>query len=352
MAYQALANYRNPKISAHFVSNVDPVDIGDCLEVVNLEETLFIVASKSFTTTETLANANVARARLVAELGNDAVGHHFVALSTNHEAVEAFGISPDRTFGFWDWVGGRYSLGSAIGLSLMICIGPDNFGALLKGMENVDNHFLTQPLAKNVPVVMGLLSIWNTNFLEHPTQAVIPYSNRLARFPAYLQQLEMESNGKSVNLDGQELAEQSCPVVWGEPGTNGQHAFFQLLHQGTQIVPCDFIGHCKPQGDDTELHDNLMSNMFAQARSLAYGRTHDNPHRRFAGDRPTTTLLLDELSPFSLGQLIALYEHKTFTAGTILGVNSFDQFGVELGKEQAKQILPAFASDSAPNYDS
>jgi glucose-6-phosphate isomerase len=341
------------------VSNVDGADLD--LELRGLEpaRTLVVVASKTFTTLETMTNARSARSWLVDALGEDAVEHHFVALSTNLDAVNAFGIDLANTFGFWDWVGGRYSLDSAIGLSLMLGIGPDAFADLLAGFHLVDEHFRSAPLEANAPVLLGLLGVWYSNFWDAQTHAVLPYSQELARFPAYLQQLDMESNGKSVTREGDPVAWDTGPVVWGEPGTNGQHAFFQLLHQGTRLVPADLIGFSRPNHPHVHHHDLLMANLFAQAEALAFGRSADEvraagvdealvPHRTFAGNRPTTTILADRLTPSVLGQLVALYEHKVFTQGAIWEVNSFDQWGVELGKSLAESIIPEVQAVADP----
>jgi glucose-6-phosphate isomerase len=365
MAYRALAAHVQPGIDCRYVSNVDAADIARTLATVDPETTLFIVASKTFTTIETLTNARTARAWLVQTLGSeDAVARHFVALSTNQAGVAEFGIDTANMFGFWDWVGGRYSVGSAIGLSLMIAIGPAGFRAFLDGMRTVDEHLRDTPLADNVPVLLGLLGIWYRNFFHLPTYAVLPYSHDLARFPAYLQQLDMESNGKRVTLAGEPVDGDTGPIVWGEPGTNGQHAFYQLLHQGTTVVPVDLIGFLAPDVDlpaETAMahHDQLIANLIAQGRALAFGRTAEEvaaegvdpelvPHRTFPGNIPSTTILAPRLTPAVLGQLIALYEHKVFVQGTIWGINSFDQWGVELGKVLAKAITPHLADPDAP----
>jgi len=353
MAYQALRPHASADLTVRFVSNVDGEDVWQATHDLDPAETLFVVSSKTFTTLETLTNAATARTWLVDGLGGDtaAVARHFVAVSTNQDEVRAFGIEGEEPFAFWDWVGGRYSVDSAIGLSLMIAIGPAGFEDLLAGFRSVDHHLRSSRLDANVPVLMALLGIWYRNPFGMQTHAVLPYSHLLARFPAYLQQLEMESNGKSVDLDGRRLTHDSGPIVWGEPGTNGQHAFFQLLHQGTTIVPADFIGFARPAHDLGRHHDLLMANFFAQTEALAFGRTreavaasgvseHQVAHRVFEGNRPTTTILGEELTPFVLGQLIALYEHKVFVQGVIWGVNSFDQWGVELGKALADRIVP------------
>lgn len=350
MAYQALREFAPDDLTVRFVSNVDGHDIDRAVRDLDPERTLFIVASKTFTTVETLTNARTARAWLLDDLSDPAaVARHFVAVSTNAAEVERFGIDPANMFGFWDWVGGRYSLPSAIGLSLMIAVGPESFREMLAGARSMDDHFRTAPFARNLPALLGLLGIWYRNFWDAQTHAVLPYDQRLARLSAYLQQLDMESNGKSVDRDGTPVGVQTAPIVWGEPGTNGQHAFFQLLHQGTSLVPADFIGILEPGHGLAEHHDLVMANLFAQTEALAFGKTASEvaaegvaesqvPHRTFAGNRPTTTILLSRLTPYSLGQLIALYEHKVFTQGWIWGVNSFDQWGVELGKALATRI--------------
>jgi glucose-6-phosphate isomerase len=359
MAYEALRYYSRRDLSLRFVSNVDPADLREALRDAAPDETLFIVCSKTFTTQETLANAHAARAWCVAALGEDAVARHFVAVSTNAGGVREFGIDPDNMFGFWDWVGGRYSMDSAIGLSTMLAIGPEHFAAMLAGFHEMDVHFRTAPMARNLPVLLGLLAIWNTNFLGAATQAVLPYADYLKRFPAYLQQLAMESNGKSVTAGGVAVDYATCPVYWGEPGTNGQHSFYQLLHQGTRLVPCDFIGFCQPvsrDGGGTAVqHDLLMANLFAQGEALAFGR-HDPglpPHRRFDGNRPSSTILADRLTPHALGALVALYEHSVFVQGTVWDIDSFDQWGVELGKQLAKTTGAELAdADRALAHDS
>ena len=363
MAYDALAAYTDRDLTLKFVSNVDGADIDEALRGLDAEETLFIVCSKTFTTLETLTNARTAKEWLLAALGDPAaVGKHFVAVSTNAEEVSAFGIDTANMFGFWDWVGGRYSVDSAVGLSLLIAIGRDGFADLLAGFRAMDEHFRTAPLEQNLPVLMGLIGLWYNNFWGAETHAVLPYSQYLNRFPAYLQQLDMESNGKSVGLDGQPVKVQTGPIVWGQPGTNGQHAFFQLIHQGTKLVPCDFIGFLKPVKPVGDHHALLMANMFAQTEALALGKTLDEvlasgvdaavaPHRVFPGDRPTNTILAETLTPFVLGQLIALYEHKVFTQGTVWGINSFDQWGVELGKVLAGRIADDLAADDDADLD-
>lgn len=350
MAAEALEPFVHPRLRLHYVSNVDGADLHRTLRGLDPASTLFVVASKTFTTIETITNATEARAWLVEALGEEAVPDHFVAVSTNAEAVSAFGIDTDAMFGFWDWVGGRYSLASAIGLSLMIGIGSDAFGELLAGMHAVDEHFRTAPLEENLPVVLGMLGVWYAEVHGCDTKAVLPYAQRLARLPAYLQQLDMESNGKSVRLDGRAVATGTGPIVWGEPGTNGQHAFFQLLHQGTRIVPVDFIGVARADHPYQRHHDLLVANLFAQAEALAFGRENpDEPHRHFPGDRPSTMILLERLTPSTLGQLIALYEHIVFVQGAVWGINSFDQWGVELGKELANQLTPELTGHPEPD---
>ncbi len=350
MAYRALDAYRHDRIRCSFVSNVDGADIASVLADSVPASTLFVVASKTFGTIETLTNARTARAWLVGALGEDAVADHFVAVSTNAERVAEFGIDTANMFGFWDWVGGRYSVDSAIGLSLMISIGPERFREFLHGFHLVDEHFRTAPLAENAPVVMALLGVWSTNGLGFDTKAVLPYAEELGRFPAYLQQLDMESNGKSVRLDGSAVTGDTGPIVWGEPGTNGQHAFYQLLHQGTRIVPVDFIGFANPHHPYREHHDLLMSNLIAQSEALAFGRdaAPGEPYRQFDGNRPNTVILADRLTPSVLGQLIALYEHVVHVQGTIWDVNSYDQWGVELGKELANRITPELVGNATP----
>ncbi len=350
MAYRALAAYRHERLRCSFVSNVDGADIAAVLAGSDPASTLFIVASKTFGTIETLTNARTARSWLVDALGEAAVPDHFVAVSTNAERVAEFGIDTANMFGFWDWVGGRYSVDSAIGLSLMISIGPERFGEFLDGFHRVDEHFRTVPLAENAPVIMAMLGVWNSDVLGSATKAVLPYAEELGRFPAYLQQLDMESNGKSVRLDGSPVAGDTGPIVWGEPGTNGQHAFYQLLHQGTRIVPVDFIGFARPHHAFQEHHDLLMANLFAQSEALAFGRdaSADEPYRQFDGNRPNTVILAEQLTPSVLGQLIALYEHVVHVQGTIWGVNSYDQWGVELGKDLANLITPELTGDPRP----
>jgi glucose-6-phosphate isomerase len=365
MAYEALRPFSDRGLTVRFVSNVDGADIAEATRDLDPAETLVVVSSKTFTTLETLTNARTAREWLVAALGDDAVRSHFVAVSTNADQVAAFGIDPANMFGFWDWVGGRYSLDSAIGLSLMIAIGPDRFAELLAGFATMDTHFRTAPFERNLPVLMGLLGVWYGGFLGAETHAILPYSQYLARFPAYLQQLDMESNGKSVDLEGRPVRTPTGPVVWGTPGTNGQHAYYQLLHQGTRLIPADFLGFARPAEAVGDHHDLLMANFFAQTEALAFGKTAEEveaegvpaaqvPHRTFPGDRPTTTILAPALTPSVLGQLIALYEHKVLTQGTVWDVNSFDQWGVELGKALANRITPELtaAEDPEPAHDS
>ena len=348
MATRALHAFAHPRIRSSFVSNIDGADIAGVLDGSDPAATLFIVASKTFGTIETLTNARTARSWLVEALGEEAVADHFVAVSTNAEKVSAFGIDTANMFGFWDWVGGRYSVGSAIGLSLMIAIGPDAFREFLGGMRIVDEHFLGAPLESNAPAILGLIGVWNGNVLGYASKAVLPYANELARFPAYLQQLDMESNGKSVALDGTRVGHDTGPIVWGEPGTNGQHAFYQLLHQGTRIVPADFIGFAKPHHPYQEHHDLLVANLIAQSEAMAFGRSNvDEPYRNFEGNRPSTVILAERLTPSVLGQLIALYEHIVHVQGTIWGIDSYDQWGVELGKELANVITPELTGDTA-----
>ncbi len=360
MAYEALRFYADPLLTLRFVSNVDGTDLVEATRGLDAAETLFVVCSKTFTTLETLTNAHAARDWCVAQLGDaKAVAKHFVAVSTNAEGVQKFGIAAANMFGFWDWVGGRYSMDSAIGLSTLIAIGPENFRAMLGGFHAMDEHFRSAPIEKNMPALLGLLAIWNNDFLGAATLAVLPYEQYLKRLPAYLQQLTMESNGKHVRQDGQPVGVATAPVLWGEPGTNGQHSFYQLIHQGTRIVPCDFIGFCQPLNPLGRQHDLLMSNLFAQTEALAFGRTAAEvaaegtapelvPHRVFAGNRPTNTLLAARLTPAVLGALVALYEHSVFTQGTIWGIDSFDQWGVELGKTLALQTIPELESQSEP----
>ena len=358
MAYLALRHYSDRDLRCHFVSNVDPTDIAETLLGLDPATTLFIVASKTFTTQETMTNAAAARAWLVAALGDSAVANHFVAVSTNASAVAQFGIDPQNMFGFWDWVGGRYSMDSAIGLSTMIAIGVDDFRALLDGFHAMDTHFREAPASQNVPLLMGLLSVWNRNFLNIPTTAVLPYSQYLTRFPAYLQQLTMESNGKSVRSDGSAVDYETGGIFWGEPGTNGQHSFYQLLHQSTSTVACDVIVVAKTPNRLGEQQDMLVANALAQAAVLSRGRTADEvradgtaehlvAHKVMPGNRPTTVLMVDTLDPFTLGSLVALYEHSVFVQGAVWGVDSFDQWGVELGKKVAAGILDDLRAGTA-----
>jgi glucose-6-phosphate isomerase len=360
MAYEALRFYSERDMTFRFISNVDGTDFAEATRDLDPEETLFIICSKTFTTLETLANARNARTWLLNRLGNEkAVRNHFVAISTNAEEVSKFGIDTENMFEFWDWVGGRYSMDSAIGLSTMLAVGPENFRAMLSGFHEMDEHFRTAPFEQNLPVLMGLLTVWYTNFFNVDTTAVLPYDQYLKRFPAYLQQLTMESNGKHVTLDGANVDYQTSPIYWGEPGTNGQHSFYQLIHQGTKIVPCDFIGFCKTLNLVGSQHSMLMANFFAQTEALAFGKTEEEvkadgtlpwlaPHRVFEGNRPTNTLLAERLTPAVLGALIALYEHSVFTQGTIWNINPFDQWGVELGKALAKRTIPELESKDEP----
>ncbi|HEU5192795.1 MAG TPA: glucose-6-phosphate isomerase [Methylomirabilota bacterium] len=360
MAYEALRHWSARAMTFRFVSNVDGTDLVEATRDLDPAETLFIVASKTFTTLETMTNAASARAWLLQGLGDArAVAKHFVALSTNTGKVTEFGIDPTNMFEFWDWVGGRYSMDSAIGLSTMIAIGPEHFRAMLAGFHRMDEHFRTAPLARNLPVLLGLLTVWYTDFFGAETVAVLPYEQYLKRFPAYLQQLTMESNGKRVTLDGSVVTYPTGPVYWGEPGTNGQHSFYQLIHQGTRLIPCDFIAFARSQNPLGPHHDQLVANVFAQAEALAFGKTADEvraegtppalvPHRVFEGNRPSNVILGRELTPEALGTLVALYEHSVFTQGTIWGVNSFDQWGVELGKVLAQRIVPELESAAEP----
>ena len=361
MAYEALKHYSERSLTFRFISNVDGIDFVEAVRDLEPAETLFIISSKTFTTLETMTNAQSARDWLLAGLGGDvkAVARHFVAVSTNAEKVSAFGIDTANMFGFWDWVGGRYSMDSAIGLSTMLAVGPDNFRALLAGFHEMDEHFRTAPFEKNLPVLMGLLSVWNNDFLGAQTVAVLPYEQYLKRFPAYLQQLTMESNGKHVTLDGKKVNYQTGPVFWGEPGTNGQHSFYQLIHQGTRLIPCDFIAFGRALTPLGRHHDILLANVFAQAEALAFGKTTGEvkaegtpdalvPHRVFEGNRPSNVILADRLTPEVLGQLVALYEHSVFTQGVIWNIDSFDQWGVELGKVLAQRIVPELESEKEP----
>jgi glucose-6-phosphate isomerase len=360
MAYEALRHYSKRELTFRFVSNVDGTDFGEATRDLDPEETLFIVASKTFTTLETMTNAHTARDWALARLGSeDAIAKHFVAVSTNAEEVSRFGIDTENMFGFWEWVGGRYSMDSAIGLSTMVAIGPDRFHEMLAGFHAIDEHFREASLDHNLPVLMGLLAVWYGDFFGAQTTGVFPYDQYLHRFPAYLQQLTMESNGKHVTLEGARVDYDTGAIYWGEPGTNGQHSFYQLIHQGTRLIPCDFIGFIQSLNPLGEHHDLLISNVFAQAEALAFGKTADEvraegtpeevvPHRVMEGNRPTNTILVERLTPHSLGSLVALYEHSVFTQGVIWGIDSFDQWGVELGKALAKQIVPELRADAEP----
>ncbi|MGA2948932.1 MAG: glucose-6-phosphate isomerase [Candidatus Sulfotelmatobacter sp.] len=366
MAYEALKYYSQRHMTFRFVSNVDSTDFAEATRDLSADETLFIVSSKTFTTLETMTNAHTAREWALQALGDEkAIARHFVAVSTNTPEVKKFGIDTANMFQFWDWVGGRYSMDSAIGLSTMIAIGPDQFRAMLAGFHAMDEHFRTAPFDRNLPVLMGLLAVWYNNFFESQTIAVLPYEQYLKRFPAYLQQLTMESNGKHVTLDGARVQYQTGPIFWGEPGTNGQHSFYQLIHQGTKLIPCDFIGFCQALNPLGEHHDLLMSNVFAQAEALAFGKTPEEvraegtpdwlvPHRVFEGNRPSNAILAEQLTPETLGKLVALYEHSVFTQGTIWQIDSFDQWGVELGKVLANRIIPELDAADEPslNHDS
>ena len=361
MAYDALRTFTDRSMNFRFVANVDGAAFAEATHDLNAAETLFILSSKTFTTLETMTNAATARRWIVGELKSDAaVAKHFVAVSTNDAEVRKFGIDTANMFGFWDWVGGRYSMDSAIGLSTMIAIGPENYRALLAGFRAMDEHFCSAPLAKNLPVLMGLLTVWYNNFFGAQTVGIMPYSDNLGRFPAYLQQLQMESNGKHVDLEGRRVGVQTGPIIWGEPGTDGQHSFYQLIHQGTKLIPCDLIGFCHPLSPSKAHHDLLMSNVFAQAEALAFGKTPEElkaegspdfqtPFRVCEGNRPTNVILVDKLTPHALGALVALYEHNVFTQGTIWNIDSFDQWGVELGKVLAKRIIPELESQSEPD---
>ena len=367
MAYEALRHYTERGLTFRFVSNVDGIDLLEATRDLDPAETLFIVSSKTFTTLETMTNAQSARDWLLNGLGGDvkAVAKHFVAVSTNAEKVSAFGIDTANMFGFWDWVGGRYSMDSAIGLSTMLAIGPEHFRAMLQGFHEMDEHFRTAPFERNLPVLLGLLTVWYTDFFDAQTVAVLPYEQYLKRFPAYLQQLTMESNGKHVTLDGQLVDYDTGPIFWGEPGTNGQHSFYQLIHQGTRLIPCDFIAFAKALTPLGRHHDMLLANVFAQAEALAFGKTPEEvkaegtpdwlvPHRVFEGNRPSNVILAERLTPEMLGKLVALYEHSVFTQGAIWNINSFDQWGVELGKALAQRIVPELESATEPklNHDS
>ncbi len=364
MAYSALRHYSNRELTFRFVSNVDGTDFAEATRDLDPAETLFIVCSKTFTTLETMTNAGTARQWLLDGVGGHeaAIARHFVAVSTNLEAVAAFGIDPANAFGFWDWVGGRYSMDSAIGLSTMLAIGPDGFAKLLSGFHAMDEHFRAAPLAHNLPVVMGLLGLWYSDFFDAQTTAVLPYDQYLERFPAYLQQLTMESNGKSTRIDSSHVDVDTGPVYWGEPGTNGQHSFYQLIHQGTRLIPCDFICFASSLNPVGNHHDLLVANVFAQAEALAFGKTAEEvaaegtpawlvPHRTFAGNRPSNVLMAERLTPEVLGALVALYEHSVFVQGVIWSINSFDQWGVELGKVLAQRIVPELEAADEPELD-
>jgi glucose-6-phosphate isomerase len=361
MAYEALKHYSARAMTFRFVSNVDGTDFAEAVDDLDPSETLFIISSKTFTTLETMTNAHSARDWSLAGLGNDekSVTKHFVAVSTNAAEVAKFGIDTANMFGFWDWVGGRYSMDSAIGLSTMLAVGPANFRAMLDGFHQMDEHFRNTPLERNLPALMGLLAVWYNDFFGAQTVAVLPYEQYLKRFPAYLQQLTMESNGKHVMLDGSEVNFDTSPIYWGEPGTNGQHSFYQLIHQGTRLIPCDFIAFSKPLNSLGRHHDMLLANVFAQTEALAFGKTPEQvkaegtpdwlvPHRVFKGNRPSNTILAEQLTPETLGKLVALYEHSVFTQGTIWNINSFDQWGVELGKALAQRIIPELESQTEP----
>jgi len=367
MAYEALRHYSERAMTFRFVSNVDGTDFAEAVQDLDPSETLFIISSKTFTTLETMTNAHTARDWLLAGLGNDekSIAKHFVAVSTNATDVAKFGIDTANMFGFWDWVGGRYSMDSAIGLSTMLAIGPDNFRAMLNGFHQMDEHFRTAPFERNLPVLMGLLAVWYNDFFGAETVAVLPYEQYLKRFPAYLQQLTMESNGKHVTLDGTKVSYDTGPIYWGEPGTNGQHSFYQLIHQGTRLIPCDFIGFGQTLNPLGRHHDMLLANVFAQTEALAFGKTPEEvkaegtpdwlvPHRVFEGNRPSNTILAERLTPETLGKLVALYEHNVFTQGAIWNIDSFDQWGVELGKVLAQRIIPELESKAelSLNHDS
>jgi glucose-6-phosphate isomerase len=361
MAYEALKYYSERAMSFRFVSNVDGTDFAEAVQGLDPSETLFIISSKTFTTLETMTNAHTARDWSLKGLGGDvkAVAKHFVAVSTNAVKVSEFGIDTANMFEFWDWVGGRYSMDSAIGLSTMLAIGPENFRSMLDGFHEMDEHFRTAPFERNLPVLLGLLTVWYTDFFGAETVAVLPYEQYLKRFPAYLQQLTMESNGKHVTLDGTEVDYPTGPIYWGEPGTNGQHSFYQLIHQGTRLIPCDFIAFVKTLNPLGRHHDMLLANVFAQTEALAFGKTPEQvkaegtpdwlvPHRVFEGNRPSNTILAEKLTPNSLGKFVALYEHSVFTQGTIWNIDSFDQWGVELGKVLAQRIIPELESEAEP----
>ncbi len=366
MATEALADYASPELISRFVSNVDPVDLYAATHDLDPATTLFVVSSKTFTTLETLTNAAAARGWLLAGLGaagaKSAVAKHFIAVSTNESGVREFGIDPDNMLGFWDWVGGRYSYDSAIGFSLMVAIGREQFGQMLAGFHTIDTHFKTAPLGENLPVLQGMLNVWYNNFFGAQTHAVLPYSHRLARFPAYLQQLTMESNGKSVRLDGTAVEGQTGEIFWGAPGTNGQHAFYQLIHQGTKLIPADFIAFAEGTHETGTQQDLLMANCLAQSKALAFGKTAEEiaaegtpadliPHKVMPGNRPSSTIVAPKLTPSVLGQLVALYEHTVFVEGAVWGIDSFDQWGVELGKVMAKELAPVLSADGAPDLE-
>jgi len=364
MAYEALKDYSERSLTFRFVSNVDGTDFAEAVRDLDPAQTLFIISSKTFTTLETMTNARSARDWLLAGLKGDetAIARHFVAVSTNAQAVTKFGIDTANMFGFWDWVGGRYSMDSAIGLSTMLAVGPDNFHAMLDGFHQMDEHFRSAPFERNLPVLMGLLAVWYNNFFGAQTVAVLPYEQYLKRLPAYLQQLTMESNGKHVTRDGTRVDYDTGPIYWGEQGTNGQHSFYQLIHQGTRLIPCDFIAFAQTLNPLGRHHDMLLANVFAQAEALAFGKTAAEveaegtpdrlvPHRLFEGNRPSNTILLGRLTPAALGKLVALYEHSVFTQGTIWGIDSFDQWGVELGKALAQRIIPQLESATEPKLD-
>ena len=364
MAYEALKYYADRSMTFRFVSNVDGTDFVEAVRDLDPSETLFIISSKTFTTLETMTNAQSARAWLIAGLGGDekSVAKHFVAVSTNAAEVAKFGIDTANMFEFWDWVGGRYSMSSAIGLSTIVAIGPENFSAMLSGLHQMDEHFRTAPFEQNLPVLMGLLALWYNDFFGAQTVAVLPYEQYLKRFPAYLQQLTMESNGKHVTLDGKRVGHQTGPIYWGEPGTNGQHSFYQLIHQGTRLIPCDFIAFAQPLNPLGRHHDMLIANVCAQTEALAFGKTPEQveaegtpqwlvPHRVFEGNRPSNTILAERLTPETLGKLVALYEHSVFTQGAIWNIDSFDQWGVELGKVLAQRIIPELESKAEPKLD-
>jgi glucose-6-phosphate isomerase len=362
MAYRALRPFSDRSLTFRFVANVDGADFNEATLDLDAEETLFIISSKTFTTLETMTNAATARAWLIQKLGSEeAVGKHFVSVTTNIEGAKKFGIDPLNTFGFWDWIGGRYSMESAIGLSTMIAIGPENFSTMLTGFHAMDEHFRTAPASRNLPLLLGLLTIWYNNFFGSQTIGIMPYAAHLARFPAYLQQLQMESNGKHVDLNGHIVDYQTGPIIWGEPGTDGQHSFYQLLHQGTKLVPCDMIGFCQPLSPLNEQHDLLMANLFAQAEALGFGKTaqelaaegspdFQTPFRVTEGNRPTNMILAEKLDPAALGSLVALYEHSVFTQGAIWAIDSFDQWGVELGKILANRIIPELRDGTEPKF--